>query len=299
LLGEFNRNYIDKKLVYDIIKLRYSESSSQMRICVWGGITILKINKSAARAIDILTLLVNSSKALTQLEISEVLDIPRSSTFELIYTLMDKGVIEFENKELKTFKLSIKMFEMGSAVLKNMDLYQVSRPFLEKLSKETNETVFMGCENQGEVVYLDRVEKAATSITTAAGIGMRRPIHCTGFGKALLATYSDAKVREVWDRYDRTEAYTKTTITTYDALVKDLKVTRQRGFAIDNREREDEIFCVAAPIYDRTDTAVAAISIAAIYLKMDEAKITLFGNMIMDTALQISKKIGYQKNSLF
>lgn len=258
-----------------------------------------RINKSASRAIDILLLLANSKVPLNQLNISEELGIPKSSTFDLIYTLMQKGVVEYDNEQLKTFKLSMKMFEMGSTVLQGADLYKISKPLLEQLSEEIKETVFLGIENDGEVVYLDRVEKGISSLTTAAGIGMRRPVHCTGLGKALLAAYTDEEVVRIWNQHDRSEKFTDYTITDLSSFQTELATIRKRGFATDNREREDEIFCVAVPIYNSQNKPIAAISIATIYLKMNSARIMEYSSKLINVGLQISQRLGYRRSSLF
>ena len=244
-----------------------------------------------------LSLLAKSTKPLTQLEISQALGWPKSSTYELIYTLLEKGIVEFANEDCKTFRLGLKVFEIGMSVLEKSDLPKIARPFLEQLSANAGETVFMAVEDKGAIVYLDRVEEN-TSITTTVGLGTRRPMHCTGLGKALLATYPASRVKEVWDLTDRI-AYTANTIREYDVLARELEKTRARGYAIDNREMEDEIFCVAAPVYGRSDKAVGAISIAAIYLRMDEKKTELFGRMITETALAISKRLGFRRDKLY
>lgn len=255
------------------------------------------MNKSAARTIDILRLLARGDKPLTQLEISQMLDLPKSSTYELIYTMMEKGFVEFDNETAKTFKLSMQVFEIGMTVIEKADITKVSRPYLEKLSAETGETVFLAVEDGGAIVYLDRVEESS-SITTAAGLGKRRPMYCTGLGKALLATYPEARVCQIWDKADKT-AYTNNTIRKYEDLVGECEKIRKRGFSIDNREMEDEISCVAAPIYDRLGKAVGAISIATLYLKMDNARTAAFGKLITETALAISRRLGYRRDKLF
>ncbi|VBB07251.1 bacterial transcriptional regulator [Lucifera butyrica] len=226
------------------------------------------------------------------------MDIPKSSTYDLIYTLLEAGMVEFDSKELKTFRLGLKMFELGMSVLEKIDFHKMSRSFLEELSVKTSETVFMAIEEKGTIVYLDRVEKNS-SITTSAGLGIRRPMYCTGLGKALLAAYPVERVQEIWNRNTDKIAYTPATILELDKLLEDLSLTRERGYAIDNREMEDEIFCVAAPVYDRTEKPVAAISIASIYLKMDTAKTELFGKMITNAALEISKRLGFRRIRLF
>ncbi len=257
------------------------------------------MNKSAARAVDILVLLAKSPQPLTQFDIGKELDIPKSSLFDLMYTLMEKGVVEYENEKLKTFKLSIKVFEIGTSVLKKADLYDISRPYLERLSEDLKETLFLGVENGGEVVYLNRVDKVVSSITTAVGIGMRREIHCTGLGKAILASYPQDHVAQIWNMADRTEAYTPTTLLTLDDLLLDLEMTRKRGYAIDNRERENEIFCVAVPIFGIGDRALAAISIATLYLKMDEERVAEYSNKLINSALSISRSLGCTKRHLY
>ncbi|MBP2628502.1 MAG: hypothetical protein H6Q68_3213 [Firmicutes bacterium] len=258
----------------------------------------MKLNKSASRSMDILNLLARSKKPLTQLEVSQILDLPKSSTYELLYTLLEKGMLEFDNEDLKTFKLSLKLFEIGMTVLENTDLPRIARPILEDLSLKIGETVFLAVENMGEIVYLDRIE-IHSSITTSAGLGNRRPMYCTGLGKALLATYPAKRVKEIFDMVDPKTIFTKNTIHEYADFIADLQQIRKRGYAIDNREMEDEIFCVAAPVYGRTDTAVGAISIATIYFKADKKKTEMLGKAIMDSALAISKRLGFRRDTLY
>ena len=243
-------------------------------------------------------MLAASPKSLTQLEIGQALNIPKSSTYELIYTLLETGMVEFDSKELKTFRLGLKIFELGMSVLEKIDFHKMSRSFLEELSMKTGETVFMAVEEKGNIVYLDRIEKNS-SITTSAGLGMRRPMYCTGLGKALLASYPVERVQEIWNKNTSKTAYTQTTIIDLDKLLDDLRETRERGYAIDNREMEDEIFCVAAPIYGRTEKPIAAISVASLYLKMDKDKIQFFGEMITEAALDISRRLGFRRSRLF
>lgn len=245
-----------------------------------------------------MNLLAASPKSLTQLEIGQALNIPKSSTYELIYTLLETGMVEFDSKELKTFRLGLKIFELGMSVLEKIDFHKMSRSFLEELSMKTGETVFMAVEEKGNIVYLDRIEKNS-SITTSAGLGMRRPMYCTGLGKALLASYPVERVQEIWNKNTSKTAYTQTTIIDLDKLLDDLRETRERGYAIDNREMEDEIFCVAAPIYGRTEKPIAAISVASLYLKMDKDKIQFFGEMITEAALDISRRLGFRRSRLF
>lgn len=262
--------------------------------------TSFRLNKSASRAIQLLEFLSGCEKAPTQQQISEYLHLPKSSTYELVYTLMDTGVVEYDNEDLKTFRLGIKVFEIGMSVLQRSGFHQIARPLLEKLSGETNEVVFLATENEGEVVYLDRVEKERNLARFANTVGSRGPMYCTGLGKALLASYPADKVNEIWQKYlPQHQAYTDRTHTSLSSLHSDLQQIRLRGYAIDNAERADITYCVAAPVYDYSGQAVCAISISCMLPAMKSGDSEHYGSRINATALEISRQLGYRGKKLY
>lgn len=255
-----------------------------------------RINKSASRALDILDLVSKGNKSFTMTEISQALKLPKSSTFELVYTLVEKGFLDYADKDLKTFKLGLKTFEVGAAFLTKADLHGVARPFLEDLNTKTGETVFLAVEDQGEVVYLDKME-ALSSVKTTATLGARNPMHRTGLGKALLATYLTERVKEVTGDGEL-ETRTEFSISHFNQLVKELERTRRRGYAIDNQENETDIYCLAAPIYNGFNKPIAAISIAGIASRIQERQEEL-SKLLVNTALSISKRLGYLQEKLY
>ncbi len=256
-----------------------------------------RLNKSAARVVDILSLIARSEKPLKITEISNMLDIPKSSTFSLLYTLVDKSFLEIDDNNLKTFKLGLKLFEVGTSYLTKKELPKVATPLLEKLMNEVSDTVFLAVEDEGELVYLKKFEPSS-EIRTTARLGSRKPMYCTGLGKALLATYSRQKVKEIVGNGDL-EALTKYTITDPKELMKDLEEIRNRGYSIDNRESEEQLFCVAAPIYDQTESSIAAISIASLASTMNQQRIEQNSKKITNVALEISRRLGFGKEKLF
>lgn len=261
------------------------------------GDNIIKINKSAARTIEVLNLLAKAENPMTLTDISHQINMPMSSTFELLYTLVQKDVVEIDNKVTKTFKLGIKIFEIGVSVAKKMDLHNVARPIMEKLSSETSETVFLAVADHGYVIYLDRVE-ANSSITTNVGLGASCPMHTTGIGKALLASFPNEKVSQITGT-GKLQTRTPFSIGHYDELIVELNRIRKRGFSIDDRENEIEIFCVAAPIYDRVGAPIAAVSIASIFSRMNDERVNHLGRLITKAALEISRKLGFLGDKLY
>jgi len=253
-------------------------------------------NKSAARTIEILELLAFSNKPLTMAEIGRSLALPKSSCFEILHTLLEKDVIKLDEKD-KTFHLGIKLFQIGATVFSKTDLNNAARSSIIKLAKDTGETVYLAVEDKGEIVYLDKVE-SEEPIRSTLPIGSRNSMHITGLGKALLATYSFEKVKKL---VGEGELLTKTkfSINHFNALEKDLEMTRQRGYAVDDREGTEYLRCLAAPILNYNGEAVAAISIAALDYRLTDENIPRFADKVVKAALEISKKLGYNGEKLY
>jgi DNA-binding IclR family transcriptional regulator len=257
----------------------------------------MRINRSTARTIDILKLLSIKGEPLTLAEISKFLEFPKSSTFDIIKTLMAMNIIEYDNVKFKTFRIGLGLFEIALLALGKMELHREARHFLDYLLEKTGETIFLALEDNGEVVYLDKAEgKSAVRFT--AELGTRRPMHCTGLGKALLAAYPEKKVKEIIKK-KKLPSFTENTITRMDDLMSELKASRERGYSIDNEECIPDVFCVSSPIKNRFEKPIAAISIATSASKMTAEMLEEFGTLVSNTALDISRKLGFRRDRIF
>lgn len=259
-----------------------------------------KINRSVARALDMLELVAKSPDELTISEISRQLAIPKSTAFDIITTLLDKGYLDLANDRLKSLKLGVKLFQTGAVYLDQTPLHKAARPILEDLSAEAKETSFLAIENDGLLVYLDKVE-SPESVRTSAGIGSNNPMYCTGLGKALLATMPDETIKTTITRMGGLKPVTPYTITSEEQFFNIIAESRQRGYVIDDREHNMDVFCVAAPIYNAYGKAQAAISIASLFTKIknNPERIAILGKLISEAALNLSHNIGFRGNKLY
>lgn len=281
------------------IILKMDGVANDIRICERGDRLLLSFrhNKSAARVVDILTMVAQSASSVTIAEIARALAIPKSSTFEIVYTLVDKGFLEIDTANGNAFKLGVKLFAVGSAFLAKADLHRTARPQMEHLMTQTGRTVFLAIESNGLVLYLDKLEPCS-AIYTGAILGSTNPMHCTALGKSLLAAYQEEKVRTITGGGEL-PAKTPNTITCYQDLLGELAKVRQRGYAIDNQENEMDILCVAAPIYDRQGNPVAAVSVASPAAAMHDAEVERIGQMVTARALLISRHLGFLGQGLY
>jgi len=256
---------------------------------------IKPMNKSASRALDILAMLAKENRPLMLKEIGAALELPKSSTFEIVYTMLARGFLEQD--ENKKFSLGLKTFEIGSAYLKGVDVVQAAIPYLEALAKLVNETVFLAVNKDSRIVYLYKAI-GSSNIVHTCDLGSHNSMHCTGLGKALLAGYSDERVRKIAEDQTLTRLAQRT-LTSLDDLFEELSKTRERGYAVDDRENRDDSFCVAAPLFSTHKEPIAAISVATFFFKIDERYYDLLSREVPKTAMEISRKMGFTNKRFY
>ncbi len=253
----------------------------------------MKINRTASRTIQILDYISLQNRGATVAELSAHFEIPKTSIYDIVMALVQEKMLQVTWHESKCYQLGIRAFEIGNRL--QTDFSAIAQDALRQLNHQLDATTFLAAEDQGSIVYLGKYEPAEPVVTTAA-LGARRPMYCTALGKAILAAYPDAEVAE---RIAANPIAPKTeyTVKNLDELLADLREIRQLGYAVDNREQEIFLQCVAAPLFDHSARVLAAISISLIY-KSDE-DLPALGRAVRETALQISRQLGYGKNKLY
>jgi len=173
-----------------------------------------------------------------------------------------------------------------------MPLCETARPFLLKLSAETEQTVHLCVLDGPEVVYLDKIE-TPRSLPMMSRIGGRAPAYCTGVGKALLSGLPTDQVVSLLRRFPPPRK-TAATITDPLQLLEELRATAARGYAIDNGEHEEGIKCVAALVRGNGGDIVAAISLTGLRRELDQQEeFERMAAAITRTASEISRALGY------
>lgn len=244
------------------------------------------IVKSALRVLEILDLFNSSDTSLSEKEISVQLNIPPSSLYHLLSTMV---AAEYLRKDyVSRYKLGSKVIRLGNKAREDLDLYNESLPYLNKLSQQLNETIFLAYPSGKEIVYLTKLD-CNHSIKTSAQPGANKPIYCTGLGKACLSFYSEEKMERLLQT-GKLESITPNTIKSKSSLKKQLATFRNQGYAIDDEENEKGLYCVASPIISAEGEVIAAISCAGPKERMLSNE--LIPKKIKNTALLISKAMG-------
>ncbi|MBN2910830.1 IclR family transcriptional regulator [Polycladomyces sp. WAk] len=244
--------------------------------------------KSAVRVLQIFELLMGHPQGLNIKEIATALGFPQSSTFHLVKTLHEYGYLSLT--DLKKYKLGPKLIQLGTRSMESMDLYRDARVPLERLAELVKETVFMAVLLGNEMVYVAKVD-TNRSVRTSAQIGSRKPMYCTGLGKVMLAYLPENKRDEILSRTPL-NPITENTITDRQELESCLSRYRAQGYAIDNEENEEGLYCIAAPVFDAAGEVIAAVSVAGPKERMKKRHDYIVFH-VKNTAKMISKKMGY------
>ncbi|SEF86422.1 SMP-30/gluconolactonase/LRE family protein [Bosea lathyri] len=215
--------------------------------------------------------------------------LPKGTLARMLNTLVLFRLIRQEDSDA-TYRLGHRLFELAHRVWESFDLRGAAAPVLERLAEETRETAALCAIDNDEALYIDQRSRGGP-YGFRIEIGRRAPLHCTAGGKALLAFAQPHEQRAVFDRI-KLERFTEATFTQEDALLADLALARARGYAISLEEHVAGVASVAAPIFDHTGSAVAAIGIFGPSSRLTSDRLHVTGRDLMAAARQISGNVG-------
>ncbi len=221
-------------------------------------------------------------------ELAQTTGLSKATAFRLLGTLRSHGYVD-KDPDTERYHLGLRILQLSSALLQNLDLRIQAAPILSELVQRTNETVHLGVLDHGSVVYIDKVE-CDNSVRMHSRVGMQMPAYSTGLGKAILANLNAEQLEEVLAC--GLLRRTPNTITDAESLRAHLSEARARGYAIDDCENEDGIRCVGAPVFDHAEAVVAAISTAGPAGRMTLERTEVLGPVVKEAAMQISRRMG-------
>ncbi|HEY0520403.1 MAG TPA: IclR family transcriptional regulator [Ilumatobacteraceae bacterium] len=241
---------------------------------------------AVARALSLLTAFTFTDPVLGVSELGRRVKLPKSTVHRLLAILVHEGFVERTSDE--RYRLSLKLYEIGQEVVSSRVLRQVGHVPLEKLHNDTNEATHLAVLSGSDVVYLDRLE-SPQMMGLFTKVGRRRSAHATSSGKVLLAFGSQADVDDaVAGGLPRLGPRTITTRTRLNQALADV---RKAGYAISTDEAAPGVVSIAAPIFDRLGSCVAAVSVAGPLIRMPEERHDQLVRMVVRTAAEISKAL--------
>lgn len=171
------------------------------------------------------------------------------------------------------------------------EIGRAARPHLEELRHESGMTVHFGLVKGDSVMYADKLDGTG-SYRMKSRVGGIVPLHSTSIGKAYLATLPEPRVVEIVGRTGM-DRVTERSLASPAALIDDLRLTRQRGWSLDDGENEPNLRCVGSAVYDASGRAIGGASVSALEFEMPLGRLDDIATSVRDAAAKISHALGY------
>lgn len=250
------------------------------------------IIQAVSHALDLLEQFHDEVDELGVTELSKRLKLHKNNVFRLLATLESRGYIE-QNRVTENYRLGLKTLELGQTFIRQMGLLRQSRPVLESLVRECNETTYVAILKDFHIVYLDVVETDLT-VRVVPRVGARLPAYCTAAGKVQIAYMTDEELEHYLPK--ELSPFTPNTITDKAQFRRHLAEVVEKGYAIDNEELDIGVRCVGAPIRDYTRRIVGAVSISGPSMRFtDERMDKELIPLVVKAGEEISSKLGFHK----
>lgn len=245
---------------------------------------------SVARALTILDLVADGpSEGLTLSDAARGLGISKSATYALVRTLVDADFLRAVDPGPR-YLLGMALVRLGDVATRSVPLRQICEPVLTEMVRDTGLTCRAAVATEGFPVFVARVD-AHGAIRFSAPLGVREMPHTSSAGKAILANLPDDVVNRVMQETGMPPRTVKTITNPHD-LSLDLDVTRRRGYAIDDEEDAEGVFCVGAPFFDHAGRVAGALSAIGIKRDLPAHRIAELGLRVRAGADQVTGLMG-------
>lgn len=243
---------------------------------------------SVDRALDILETLARAGAPMSLADLSAQTVAPKGTLHRLLQALQARGYVTQDVRSGR-YAAGVRCFELGSMWAQSLDLRAIAAPYLGRLNTETRETVHLGVYEDGDVVYIDRLE-SPQQVIAKSYVGRRCPATCVSTGRVLLA-YSDRdEIERVLAR--PMPAYTEHSITDPTELAALLDEIRVRGYGTNRCSYRDEVSGIAAPIHDHTGRVVASVGLCLPDHRFHADREDALRDATLETAGEISRALG-------
>lgn len=248
---------------------------------------------AVARALDILELLLEGDGTLSPPEITRKLNLPRTTVHELVSTLTARGYLMAVPGQAGRYRLGVRTYQLGSRYAEQLDLAAEGQQVALSVARTCDETVHVAILEDADVIYIAKVD-STHAVRMVSAAGRRLPAHCTAVGKMLLAMLPDPVLEARLPDGRRLTAMTGNSITSPRELRRRLAEVRERGIAVEERESNPDVSCVAAPVRDAAGEVVAALSISVPTVRWSEERRPELERLAVEGAEALSARLGHR-----
>ncbi|HEX9623200.1 MAG TPA: IclR family transcriptional regulator [Streptosporangiaceae bacterium] len=255
--------------------------------------------RSVARAMRLIELVASGpDQGLTLSELARGLGASKSTTLALARTLATAGMLRVrDTRPGPKYNLGTSLIRLGDMARNQLPIGEICRPVIAQLADLTKMTSRVAINDNGYPVFIERVDGPGT-VRFYTPLGQREEPHASAAGKAILSTMPADQVRAICAE-NGLPARTPRTITDLEQLLDSLSTVRANGFAVDDEEDAEGVFCVGAAFFDHDGSCAGAVSVTGIKSDLPTWKIMELGRTVRRSADQVSEQIGGSRYSVW
>lgn len=238
------------------------------------------------RVLSILSTIVASESPLSPTDIAEILQIPKASAHRLCATLEEQGYLE-ASLNGRGLQAGNHLHKLALDVLASAPLQVQRRAILKGLSEQIGETCNIAIPDGLEMIYFDRAE-THWPVRVNLQVGSRVPAYATAGGKMYLSTLKPCSLDTIIDNTHLSQ-HTSNTMVDKQALISELRLTAQRGYALDNEEYIDGMVALAVPVKNAAGRLYATLSFHAPCMRVPFSAVSDFLPQLKVASQQLSR----------
>ncbi|MBR7671887.1 IclR family transcriptional regulator [Streptomyces sp. NPDC054796] len=249
---------------------------------------------AVTRALDILELFLDGDGTLSAPEITRKLQLPRTTVHELVTTLAARHYLVPLPDQPGRYRLGVRTYQLGSRYAEQLDLAAEGQQVARTVAETCDETVHVALLEGMDVIYIAKVD-STHAVRMVSAAGRRLPAHCTSVGKMLLASLPEDELEARLPAGEPLAAMTPNSITSPEALREALTEIRGRGVAVEQRESNPDVSCVAAPVRNSAGQVVAALSISVPMIRWSDERLAELEELAVKGASELSERLGHRR----
>jgi IclR family acetate operon transcriptional repressor len=249
--------------------------------------------QSVERAFQLLEALAEAGpEGMTLSDLGRSLGVSKSTAYAILQTLLTGGFVADAGSGMsRRYRLGMALARLGDVVVSQIALRDVAMPVMRDLTAVTGLTSRVAVLDESYAVVIGRVDAPRSTLGMASNLGKREHLHRSAVGKAILSALPDATVRDIVATVGL-PSNTPRTITEEPALRVELDTAARRGFAVDDEEDAEGVFCVGSAILDHSADCVGAVSVTGLKLDLPAWRVEQLGHTVRDHAARISALLG-------
>jgi IclR family acetate operon transcriptional repressor len=246
--------------------------------------------RALLRGLSLLACFGPSVRELSLSELAERSGLDKVTSLRLLDGLVHERFLR-RDEQRGVYSVGTRVLTVAAAYQGPMALVDAAEEPLNELAQATGQTAELGVLEQGDVLVVG-VAYPNRALRRNAVVGERFPFHSASLGKAIASLMDEGVVRGLLDQYGLAPV-TPRTVTELGHFMAELRVTRQRGYALDDEETAEGMRCVGAAIRDQSGQPIGAVSIAGPAGEFSGEQLSRFVRMVRATADQIAGRLGH------